>query len=209
MMLPTHITIGFLFSIIFFYLHPDSLPLLIIATLIGSIIPDIDIFIGQHRKTLHFPVGYTGITVILLPLYFLLPTVGIASLIVLVGSASIHSLTDIIGGGLSKTPWKTIDSPTVYSHYHNVWITEKNAPMTVKYDGSYLDFAVLLGSVYIISQINLEIMYLTEFLILLLVIGGIYTSIRRKLPVIEELLYQYIPLLRPFINTLHGNKLNK
>ena len=55
MMAPTHVTIGLLIAAVVSEVTPFGLAPAV-GGLVGSLVPDIDLFVGHHRRTLHFPV---------------------------------------------------------------------------------------------------------------------------------------------------------
>ena len=57
-MLPTHALFGMLLALPVAVLAPEYAPVAFGAGLAGGILPDLDLYVG-HRKTLHYPVGYS------------------------------------------------------------------------------------------------------------------------------------------------------
>lgn len=204
MMLPTHILVGISLISPLILLYPEYATQVIVFSAIGSTIPDFDLFIGQHRRTLHRSVYVLPLIVILGILTAIMPTMITVSSLALAVSFCIHPILDFVGGGLSREPWNDEDDQTVYDHYRGVWRYHSEAPISVKYDGSPYDLTLA-------SFLGLYLYLFTEYSVVLLpliitsvFIGGIYTAIRKYLPKVEKLMYEHIPQLRPFIDSLHG-----
>lgn len=195
MMGVTHGLVGAVFAFPFVLLYPELATPLILAGYLGGLFPDVDLFVGTHRKTLHFPVyfavlaGVTG----LIGALATLPRVLVVS--VFFCGAAIHSWSDIAGAGVELRPWERTDTRAVYLHAQNRWIT---ARYWIPYDGSPLDLflvALLAGLVYII--------YPTTPVVGVLIVGsigvgGVYTGVRRKLPALKEYLEGVLPVYPQF-----------
>lgn len=204
MMLPTHLVLGLTITSPLFVLFPEHTTLLIGSSLIGSTIPDFDLLVGQHRRTLHRTIYLFPVLPILIGLFLILQHPLILSGIALLISLFAHPPADFVGGGLSKTPWDTTDDQTVYDHYNNQWRYHSEAPVSVKYDGSPYDLGLLIVLSVYLSVFGTQSRVLLPALFVFFGIGVLYTVVRKYLPSAETLLYKHIPVLRPFINTLHG-----
>lgn len=215
MMLPTHILVSLCFSLLFIYINPVN-PVyateLLIAAIIGGIIPDLDMFIGQHRKTLHNIPLYIGL--ILLSLIGVINTyiteilneyIFIIGLIIGLGAIG-HILSDILGSGLEKKPWEKTSNHCVYNHFTKSWI----APTHIfGHDGSIRDLSLLLilSTIIIFIQPSQLIPFIHIIIYISIFIGFSYTVIRKKLPQLEEKLVKY-PLINKFLKSLHGKELD-
>jgi hypothetical protein len=180
--------------------------MLILTSIIGSVVPDLDLFIGQHRKTLHYPVYSGFIFIVTIPLLFVLPITGIYinSFILCFG---LHSVLDAIGGGLGKYPWKEQNLPTVYDHYSQKWLYKNNFKYRVEYDGSPLDLLIsILLAMFIFVATDTP--YIRKTVLLSLLIAFVYTIIRKKIVKIEDSLSEY-PVLNKYIDSLHGSKIKE
>jgi hypothetical protein len=103
-------------------------------------------------------------------------------------AAALHSVSDVLGGGLELRPWEGTSDRAVYSHHHDRWI----APLRlVRYDGAPED---LLLSVAIAIPLVAVLDGPFELLLaVILCIAAAYTGLRRILPHIAELLVQLVP----------------
>lgn len=205
-MFPTHLLFGILVAGVYTIFNPSSQNLLILICVIGSTISDLDLFIGQHRKTLHFPVYSGFLFIITLPLIYIVPNFGlyINSCIFCLG---MHSWFDAIGGGLGKRPWDSeLNLPTVYNHYSDTWLYKNDFKYRIEYDGSPVDLVIsLVLAAYIFTTTDTP--YMDEILLFSVFISFVYTVSRKKLIKFEGVLAQY-PIINWFITSLHGNKLD-
>lgn len=102
------------------------------SAFVGGIFPDLDLLF-KHRKTLHFPIGYTfAVPIAFVTAYFFPSQVTVAVLYFML-SASLHCIMDIFGGGLEPRPWKATSQEAVYSHTLQKWFKPKR---WIRYDGS-------------------------------------------------------------------------
>lgn len=140
MMLTTHLLTGILIAIPVVILHPTlGLPVLTGAVL-GSLIPDLDLYFG-HRRTLHYPTLaiITSIPLLLLAAITVHPIIITAAVTVL--AMGIHARMDLYGGGLELRPWNNNSDKAVYDHINGQWKTPKRL---IRYDGSPEDVGLAL-----------------------------------------------------------------
>lgn len=161
------------------------------AAVTGSLVPDFD-FLLKHRKSLHFPIYGTIlgclITVngLIFELYVLI-VIGTALLCV-----GVHSVLDIFGGVLGLRPWEKDSGNLVYNHYEDSWISNSDISFGVGYDGSPLDLLVttVISFTLILSYSNTT---LRAFVLLLLLIGCLYSVLRKRLVQAVLILVNYTP----------------
>lgn len=201
MMLPSHIFLALLVIAPITAVSPELGVPLWTATIIGAIMPDLDMVLGQHRKTLHFP----SVAILMLPLSISLLLISDSIILSSLAGFSIgfflHPLIDISSSGLSERPWVETSEKCVYNHTTQSWIRPTRV---TGYDGSPKDFAVLCLAVIAVFPILGDIHLHTELSILAVAIGSLYVLVRKYLFTIEEFLYTRVPILRPFLSTLHG-----
>jgi len=58
MMATTHAAVGLLLAVPLAFVAPELAAPAAIAAIAGGVFPDLDLFAGVHRKTLHFPDYY-------------------------------------------------------------------------------------------------------------------------------------------------------
>lgn len=138
MMSTTHAAMGLAGATLLAPVSPELATVAALGAIVGGVFPDLDILF-EHRKTLHHPELYTVSALITFGIAGLRPgpyTVGAAGF---VGSAALHSLTDVLGGGLELRPWKARDSRGIYLHLSGTWV---NAKRWIRYDGAPEDLVV-------------------------------------------------------------------
>ena len=144
MMVFTHVLVGIVLAAIVSLQVPINPTTLVVAGLVGGGFPDIDLLL-MHRKTLHFPVIYSAISLFLLIGYLLSDSVVVLALLLGVAAAALHSLMDVLGGGKEMRPWRETDDRAVYNHVTKEWVR----PLRLFYDGSMPDLllAISLGAI--------------------------------------------------------------
>lgn len=199
MMATTHAFAGLLVAAPIAVFFPEHATPVALAALSGGVFPDLDVFIGRHRRTLHFPVLYWGLCLGLgvAGLVVGLPELLYAAVFVL--AAALHSVSDVLGGGLEKEPWKQTTDCAVYCHVSTRWVAPRHY---IAYDGSKGD---LLATCILATS---AVAYAGVPHLWLIVGGGIgiaagYTLVRRWLPAVEDWLYENVPFLHPFLDGLH------
>lgn len=182
MMLPTHALWGMALAIPVAFVAPEFAGPALVAGLLGGIFPDLDMYIG-HRKSLHYPVYYSVLTVPALAIAGLTPSVAtVVTAFFLVGAA-VHSLADIFGGGLELRPWEATSDRGVYDHYRNRWIAPRR---WIRYDGSPGDLLVSL-TLALPLLIALDGV-LRQVVIVTVAVATVYTAVRRLLPTLAAAL---------------------
>jgi hypothetical protein len=153
---------------------------LMVAASLGGLAPDADL-VTNHRKTLHFPVLLPVGALLLLAVYRVVGSPAVVVLAVAVASAGLHSLTDILAGGVGYEPWEHTSDRAVYNHVLGVWHTPRRL---VRYSGAPEDFA--LGAVAALPAVFAPQTgpVADAVLAATLLATGLYTLVRRRLPAI-------------------------
>lgn len=180
MMLPTHIMTGLVVILPLFYVYPTYSNAIFFAGLVGFSLPDLDILIGSHRKTLHYPVLY--LPVALVAIFLVINLVNIWTIITFTVSLGcfVHSFSDIIAGSLEDEPWEAEKDKVVYNHIRKEWFSAKR---WIPYDGSRTDVIVMITSSLVfvaLYPLEMKKLFLTIMFGLLL-IGIIYSVLRKTL----------------------------
>lgn len=179
-MLPTHALIGLALALPFAVTAPEFADIALTAGLLGGILPDLDMYIG-HRKTLHYPVYYSALTLVVAPIAVLVPTAATITATFLLLGAAVHSAMDIFGGGLELRPWEATSSRAVYDHHRGRWFAPRR---WIRYDGAPED---LLLSVVIAVPLLLALDGVLRAIVAAAVVVAVaYTAVRRLLPTIAE-----------------------
>lgn len=178
----THAVTGVAIAIPFVYLHPELALPIAIAAYLGGAFPDVDIFVGAHRRSLHYPVYFTVLAVLMSFSYVTTNLVSVLLVTVFVWAAAVHSVMDIAGAGVEGLPWEETATEAVYIHPQRRWATAKD---WVPYDGSPHDLflMVVLSVVVVISYDNPVV---TKLMAGSLLIALVYTVLRRRLPGVKD-----------------------
>ena len=175
-MLPTHALAGMALSLPVVYVAPEFAGVALLAGLVGGSFPDADMYVG-HRKTLHYPVYFSLLAVPSLILAGVFPSVWTVFAAVFLVGAAVHSLTDVLGGGLELRPWEGTSDRAVYDHYRDRWIAPRQ---WISYDGSPGD---LLCSYALAVPVVLSVDGPFQWVVLAaLAVSSVYAAVRRYLP---------------------------
>lgn len=134
-MITTHIFAGsFLGLVVGERLGLVSLQL-VLAGIVGSVVPDLDMLAGTHRRSLHFPVLGTVTGLVVLGLTASLPGAVVGTMLCAVG---LHAIMDWLGNGKELRPWERTDDRATYDHVRGRWWAAKRYVET----GSTRDLAL-------------------------------------------------------------------
>ncbi|WP_193788336.1 metal-dependent hydrolase [Halorubrum tebenquichense] len=193
-MLPTHVLAGMLLAAPLVRTAPELAPVGFAAGFLGGLLPDLDMYTG-HRRTLHYPVYYSVLSVpALLAAVLATSAATVAAALFLLGAA-VHSVADMYGGGLELRPWEGNSDRAVYDHHRGTWIAPRRG---VRYDGAVEDLALSAG-------LSVPLLLLVEPPLRAVVIGTlavalVYTVLRRRLAEIAALLIPVLPdALDPYL----------
>lgn len=177
MMTPTHISMGLVLAVPAALAAPEFALAAAIGGAIGGIVPDLDMFVGLHRKTLHFPVYYWVPTVVAGAGAVFAPgsvTVGAALLFL---AAAVHSVSDIVGAGNELRPWERTSDEGVYLHARRRWIRPR---YWVRYDGSPEDLGLtVLLSVPALAVFGRPVRYVV---VAMIAASALYALLRKRIP---------------------------
>lgn len=132
-MAPTHAAVGLALGATAIVLAPEHAATAALWGVLGGLVPDIDLFVGQHRRTLHFPVLYWFLGLPALALAAFVPAGVTISLAAFFCSAAVHSGMDAFGAGDELRPWEATSEKGVYDHLRSRWIPPRR---WVRYDGA-------------------------------------------------------------------------
>ncbi|WP_435183301.1 metal-dependent hydrolase [Halobellus sp. EA9] len=177
MMVTTHVAAGLLLATPVALLAPEFALPAAAGAVLGGVVPDLDLFVGTHRKTLHFPVYYSvagvvaGVAAVLAPGPL---TVAVALCLL---TAGIHSASDWLGAGDELRPWERTSQRAVFLHPRRRWLRPR---YLVRYDGAPED---LVLTVVLATPAALAF----EGWPRALVVGGValaaaYTLVRKRVP---------------------------
>ena len=174
MMLFTHVPVGMLAATALTALAPDHAGLVVAAGALGGGAPDLDV-LGEHRRTLHFPVVLPTAAAVALTAAVLRPAPGVVALAAAALAAGIHSCMDLLGGGRELRPWERTCDRAVYNHVAGRW----HRPRRLVYDGSPGDLA--LCALVAVPVAAAGVPWARTAAGALLGLAAVYTAFRRRI----------------------------
>lgn len=186
-MLPTHALMGLAIATPLAIYAPDLAPAALAGGLVGGVVPDLDLYAG-HRRTLHYPTGYTVATVPAAVSAALLATPWLVALAFLLAGAALHCRMDRYGSGLELKPWEGNSERAVYDHVRGRWRAPKR---WIRYDGALEDL-LLAAAVGVPLLFVLDAPFRTVVGIALAVATS-YVVLRRRLAAIAPTVFSYVP----------------
>ena len=173
----THAAAGALLASPLVAVRPDLAPVAALAALAGGVFPDLDVAVGTHRKTLHFPVYYWVPTLLGAAAAVAAPGPATVAACYFFLSAAVHSVSDAFGGGTDARPWEGKSDRAVYVHACGRWLPPRRV---VRYDGAPEDL-VLVTALTVPGLVAFGPPVRT-LLWAGLVVSLAYTAVRKRLP---------------------------
>ncbi len=155
-------------------------PLLLAAAFVGGLAPDADL-LASHRKTLHYPVGFSVAALGLLGAFALTEWTALVLPIVVAGAAALHAVSDVLGGSAEREPWNPVTDNGVYNHVLGRWHRPRRY---VRYSGAPEDFLVCLTLGVVTISSALTSPAADRVLVGLLAFAGSYALCRKRLAAI-------------------------
>ncbi len=185
MMVTTHAVVGATVGVGVGLLAPEYATAAAAGGFVGGVFPDLDLLVGDHRRSLHFPVYYWLVALPAAAVAAVAPgpaTVGAA--VALVAAAG-HSASDALGAGDELRPWEATTDDAVYFHWHGRWI---RARRWVRYDGAPADAALTAafatpGIVAVGGRVGAAC-------VVCVAVGVVYALVRKRVPDVAE---RYLP----------------
>ena len=176
-MCTTHAAAGTVLAVPVVYGAPELAPAAALAGIAGGVFPDLDLLVGTHRRTLHFPVYYWAAALPALALALIAPGPATVALAVFALSAAIHSVSDALGGSDDFRPWEGISSRAVYAHALGQWVAPRR---WIRYDGAPED----LGLTVALSAPGLFLFgpHVRALTVGGLIVAVVYTAFRKRIP---------------------------
>ncbi|WP_229504752.1 metal-dependent hydrolase [Natrinema versiforme] len=166
-----------------------GVPLLLAAAFVGGVAPDADL-LASHRKTLHYPVGFSALSGVSLGAFLLTSSPGLLVLTVAVGGAALHSVSDVLGGSAEREPWNPVTENGVYNHALGRWHRPRRY---VRYSGAPEDFLVCLAFAAVAISAGATPAAADTALVGLVAFAGLYSLCRKRLAAIGATLDRLIP----------------
>ncbi|MFB6112574.1 MAG: metal-dependent hydrolase [Halodesulfurarchaeum sp.] len=183
MMSSTHSAMGLAGVCVLALVRPEYADVAAGAAIAGGIFPDLDV-VFEHRKTLHHPEVYPVLAVLAIGLAVARPrtaTIGIATFL---SAASLHSLTDVLGGGLGLRPWENDDERGIYLHLSGRWLPPRR---WVRYDGAPEDLLVAVA--FSIPPFLLFDGVIRTAILVGLAGSAVYVLVRKRLADIHDIVF--------------------
>lgn len=186
-MLPTHALVGLAIAAPLLVLAPEHATPALVGGLVGGILPDLDLYAG-HRRTLHYPAGYT---LAALPVAVGAAVVGtplLVALAFLLVAAALHCQMDRLGGGLELRPWEGRSERAVYNHLRGRWHRPRR---WIRYDGAPED--VLLSLTLAAPMLLVLQRPFLELAAVAVLAGTGYGLLRRRLASLAPVVAAQVP----------------
>nr|WP_276234850.1 metal-dependent hydrolase [Halosegnis sp. DT85] len=183
-MVITHVAVALLAASAVAVAAPEFAAAAAVGAYVGGTLPDIDLFVGVHRRTLHFPVLGPALAVPAVAVALVVPSDATVAVAVALVGAGVHAASDALGAGEELRPWERTNPNAVYDHASGRWW---RARYLVPYDGSPRDLAVA-----VLAAVPTLLVYdgpVAWVLAGLLVAAALYTAVRRRVvPYFEAML---------------------
>ena len=141
MMATTHAFAGLALVAPLAYAIPELATPLAVGALLGGLAPDVDV-LGEHRRTLHFPVAGAAVALPAVLVSALVTTPLSVAVAAFAVAAWFHAASDAIGGGPDFDPWNDPSERAVYDHLRRRWIRPRR---WIRYDGAPEDALIAVG----------------------------------------------------------------
>lgn len=177
MMATTHAAAGVLAMVPLLYVAPEFAVPAALGAVVGGVVPDLDLFVGAHRRSLHYPVLGWVPAVAAVGVAVVAPSSATVALAGCLVAAALHSLSDVLGAGDEERPWEGTSEQAVFCHLSGRWLRPHRL---VAYDGSPQDLlAVAVLSLPGLLLFDGSVRAVTAGL---LVVSAGYTALRKRLP---------------------------
>jgi len=170
-------------------------PPLLAAAFFGGLAPDIDV-LAVHRRSLHYPVGYTVLALGALGGLLVAPAPALALAAVALGAAALHAWSDALAGSVETEPWNPTTERAVYNHLLGRWHRPRRY---VRYSGAPEDGLLALGAAAVAVGAPATGPTAEAGLLWLAVVAVGYTLARRRLAELPALLARWLPSWLPLV----------
>lgn len=188
MMATTHAAVGLLVAAPLVILAPELATVGAVAGLAGGLVPDLDLVVGTHRRTFHYPEGYPAAALVAVCLAAVAPGPVTVALAVGLTAAAAHVACDLVGGSTEPHPWEALTNRGVYAHRRGRWLAPRR---WIRYDGAPADLLLTVGlgaaaAVWYGPPVDL-------LAAVGLVVGVVYAAVRRRLPQLSDRISLPVP----------------
>jgi hypothetical protein len=148
---------------------------LALAGAVGGAVPDLDLFVGRHRRTLHAPVLSSVGALLAAAVWVGTDLTAALFVATALGAAGLHAASDALGAGDELRPWERTSREAVYLHVAGRWLRPR---YLVRYDGAPED--VLVAVLAAVPGLVVFDGPLRWGLVALLVSGAVYALVRKR-----------------------------
>jgi hypothetical protein len=177
MMVTTHGLLGLSLAAPLAVVAPELAPAAGAAGFLGGVVPDLDLFVGRHRRTLHYPVVGWALAVPAAVAAALAPGPVTVALAVGLVAFALHAAMDALGAGDELRPWERTSAEGVYDHLRGRWVRPR---YLVRYDGAPED--VLLTTLAAVPAVLAFVGALRWLAVGCVVLAVAYATVRRRVP---------------------------
>lgn len=174
-MVLTHIAVGMALSLPVALVAPEFATAAAIGGAVGGCVPDVDLLIGEHRRTLHFPVLYWPPAIVACGVALAASPAAVVVAVAVV-AAAVHSTSDVLGAGEELRPWERTNTDAVYDHLRGRWLRGR---YVVRYDGAPEDLAL---TVVFATPVVVHFDGLPRWIAVSVVVAFPYAYFRKRLP---------------------------
>jgi hypothetical protein len=177
MMAPTHLLTGLALATVVATVDPTYATPAALGGVLGGIAPDLDMFVGDHRRTLHAPALGFGPAAVAVAVAAVAPSTLTVGAAVATLAAAVHAASDVLGAGEELRPWERTNPNAVYCHAAGRWL---RARYVVPYDGAPRDILLAAGlAVPVVLVYDGPVRWLAVGLV---AVGAVYAALRKRLP---------------------------
>lgn len=181
MMATTHVATGVALAAPVAYVAPELAPAAVLGGAVGGAFPDLDLVVGHHRRTLHFPDYYWPPAAGAAALALSLPSVATVALALALLSAAVHSVVDWFGAGTELRPWERTSNEAVYLRSQGRWLAPR---YWVRYDGAPED--LLLTAALSAPGLFLFGPSVRRLTVAMVALAALYALVRKRIPDVGE-----------------------
>jgi hypothetical protein len=138
---------------------------------------DVDLFVGEHRKSLHYPVLGWVPALVAVAGASLAPSALAVGVAVGAVAFALHASSDVLGAGEELRPWERTNPDAVYCHACGRWL---RARYVVRYDGAPEDLLLTVG-LSLPAAVTFD-GWLRALVVAVVLLAAVYTFIRKRVP---------------------------
>jgi len=161
----------------------------LVAAFLGGVAPDLDV-VAEHRKSLHFPVGYTFLWGTLGVWFAFAPSAWVLLAATAVGAGALHVWSDVLAGSVEPAPWDPTTERAVYNHALGGWHRPRRL---IRYSGAPEDGLLAVGFAAVALLVPATGPTADATLLWLVVVAGAYVFARKRLTALHRRIAVLVP----------------